>query len=40
MSESLITWVAITLMSRRLTRRKTQPAARRDVSPYYLPQAA
>lgn len=33
MSESLITWAAITLMSRRLTRRKAQPAARRDVTP-------
>jgi transposase len=35
MSESLITWAAITL-TRRLTRRKVQPAVRRDVSPYYL----
>ncbi|MFF3248967.1 hypothetical protein ACFYWY_35780 [Streptomyces sp. NPDC002870] len=39
-SESLITWAAITLMTRRLTRRKTQTAERRDVSPYYLAQAA
>ena len=40
MSESLITWAAITLMTRRLTRRKTKPATRHDVTPYYLAQAA
>lgn len=40
MSESLITWAAITLMTRRLTRRKPQPATRHDVTPYYLAQAA
>ena len=40
MSESLITWAAITLMTRRLTHRKAQPAPRRDVIPYYLVQAA
>ncbi|WP_436847747.1 hypothetical protein [Streptomyces avermitilis] len=40
MSESLITWAAITLMTRRLTRRTTRPAERRDISPYYLAQAA
>ncbi|MFF4734221.1 hypothetical protein ACFY3M_55715 [Streptomyces mirabilis] len=40
MSESLITWAAVTLMTRRLTRRTTRPAERRDVSPYYLAQAA
>jgi hypothetical protein len=39
MSESLITWTAITLMTRRLTRRKGRPADRRDVSPKYLSQA-
>jgi hypothetical protein len=31
---------AITLMSRRLTRRKARPAARRDATPYYLAHAA
>ncbi|MEU9198142.1 hypothetical protein [Streptomyces hundungensis] len=40
MSESLITWAAITLMTRRLTRRTGRPAERRDVTPYYLTQAA
>lgn len=40
MSDSLITWVAITLLTRRLARRKAQPATRRDVTPYYLAQAA
>lgn len=40
MSESLITWAAVTLMTRRLTRRTTRPAEPRDVSPYYLAQAA
>ncbi|MFF3000661.1 hypothetical protein ACFVTC_39880 [Streptomyces sp. NPDC057950] len=40
MSESLITWAALTLMTRRLTRRKAQPAARRDVTPDYVAQAA
>ncbi|MFD9510342.1 DUF6192 family protein [Streptomyces mirabilis] len=38
--ESVITWAAITLMTRRLTRRKAQPATRRDISPYYLAHAA
>ncbi|MFJ9034846.1 hypothetical protein ACIRQP_41830 [Streptomyces sp. NPDC102274] len=40
MSESLITWAAVTLMTRPLTRRKAQPAERHDISPYYLAQAA
>jgi transposase len=40
MSESLITWAAITLMTRRLTRRTARPAERRDTTPYYLAQAA
>jgi hypothetical protein len=40
MSESLITWAAITLMTRRLTRRKAQLATRYNVTPYYLEQAA
>jgi transposase len=40
MSESLITWAAITLMTRRLTRRRSRPAERRDAAPYYLAQAA
>ncbi|WP_406480419.1 IS5 family transposase [Streptomyces sp. NBC_01615] len=40
MSESLITWAAVTLMTRRLTRRNTRPEERRDVTPYHLPQAA
>ncbi|MFF3576653.1 hypothetical protein ACFYX7_07030 [Streptomyces mirabilis] len=41
MGESLITWAAITLMTRRLTRRKSRPAERRDVAHGYLmPQAA
>jgi hypothetical protein len=35
-SESLFTWASITLMGKRLTRRKTQPAIRRD----YLQRAA
>jgi transposase len=34
MSESLITWAAITLMTRRLTRRTTRLAEQRDVPPY------
>jgi transposase len=40
MSESLITWAAITLMTRRLTRRTARLAEQRDVPPYYLAQAA
>ncbi|MEV4451697.1 IS110 family transposase [Streptomyces mirabilis] len=32
--------LAITLMTRRLTRRRTRPTERRDASPYYLAQAA
>ncbi|GAA1434999.1 hypothetical protein GCM10009601_60380 [Streptomyces thermospinosisporus] len=41
MSESLITWAAVTLMTRRLTRRKSQPAERRDVAHgYVMPEAA
>ncbi|MFG2557137.1 hypothetical protein [Streptomyces sp. NPDC048581] len=40
MSESLITWAAITLLRRRLARRKAQPATRRDVAQYYPAQAA
>jgi transposase len=40
MSESLITWAAITLMTRRLTRRKALRDTCRDVTPYYLAQAA
>ncbi|WP_439145891.1 hypothetical protein [Streptomyces canus] len=40
MNESLITWAAITLMTRRLARHKARPAERRDATPYYLPQAA
>ncbi|WP_443071462.1 hypothetical protein [Streptomyces sp. NBC_01465] len=40
MSEALITWSAITLMTRRLTRRKTRPAERRDITPDCLAQAA
>ncbi|MBV1942133.1 IS5 family transposase [Streptomyces sp. BV286] len=40
MSESLITWAAITLMTRRLTRRTARPAEQRDVTPYYLAQQA
>ena len=40
MSESLITWAAITLMTRRLTRRTARPAERRDAAPYYLAPAA
>ncbi len=39
-SESLITWAAVTLMTRRLTRRKLRPAERQDVTPYYLAQVA
>lgn len=38
-SESLTTWAAITLMTRRLTRRTARPAERRDISPHYLAQA-
>lgn len=41
MSESLITWAAITLMSRRLTRRAKRPAeVRHSLSPYFLDQQA
>ncbi len=41
MSESLITWAAITLMTRRLARRKARPAERRDVAHgYVMPEAA
>jgi hypothetical protein len=40
MGESLITWAAIMLVTRRLTRRTTRPAFRRDVTPCYLAQAA
>ena len=41
MSEALITWACITLMSRRLTRQKARPAERRDIAHgYVLPQAA
>lgn len=41
MSEALITWASITLMTRRLTRRKGRPAERRDiVHGYVLPEAA
>lgn len=36
MSEPLITWAAITLMPRRLTRRKNRPAERRDVAHGYV----
>ncbi|MFF4503392.1 hypothetical protein [Streptomyces sp. NPDC001401] len=41
MSESLITWAAITLMARRLTRREARLAERRDVvHGYVMPEAA
>ncbi|MGQ4390535.1 hypothetical protein [Streptomyces sp. SAS_270] len=41
MSEALITWAAITLMPRRLTRRKAGPTERRDATHgYVLPEAA
>ncbi|GAB2991652.1 hypothetical protein GCM10023080_066790 [Streptomyces pseudoechinosporeus] len=40
MSESLIAWAAVILMTRRPTRRTARTAERRDVSPYYLAQAA
>ena len=40
MSESLIMWAAITLMTRRLARRTARPGERRDATPYYLAQAA
>ena len=41
MSEALITWAAITLMTRRLTRRTNLPAERRDVTnDYVMPEAA
>jgi hypothetical protein len=41
MSEALITWAAITLMTRRLTRRTNRPAERRDVAHgYVMPEAA
>ncbi|CAM5259558.1 hypothetical protein GCM10010256_84680 [Streptomyces coeruleorubidus] len=36
MSEALITWPCITLMTRRLTRRTAGPAERRDVAHGYL----
>ncbi|GAA2068450.1 hypothetical protein GCM10009801_16700 [Streptomyces albiaxialis] len=36
MSESLITWAAITLMTRRPTRRRNRPAERRDVAHGYV----
>lgn len=40
-SESLITWAAITLMTRRLTRGKARPTERHDVAHgYVLPEAA
>ncbi|GAA0534416.1 hypothetical protein GCM10010390_40240 [Streptomyces mordarskii] len=35
-SETLITWAAITLMTRRLTRRKNHPAERRDSTHSYV----
>ncbi|GAA0899685.1 MULTISPECIES: hypothetical protein [Streptomyces violaceusniger group] len=35
-SETLITWAAITLMTRRLTRRKNHPAERRDSTHGYV----
>lgn len=41
MSESLITWAAITLMTRRLTCHKARPAERRDnAHGYVVPEAA
>ncbi|MEV0555537.1 MULTISPECIES: hypothetical protein [unclassified Streptomyces] len=41
MSEALITWAAITLMTRRLTRRTARPAERRDIAHgYVMPEAA
>ncbi|MDH6221790.1 transposase [Streptomyces pseudovenezuelae] len=41
MSEALITWSCITLMTRRLTRRTARPAERRDVAHgYVMPEAA
>ncbi|MFD7018661.1 hypothetical protein [Streptomyces sp. NPDC059928] len=41
MSEALIAWAAITLMTRRLTRRTNRPAERRDVAHgYVMPEAA
>jgi hypothetical protein len=41
MSEALITWAAITLMTRRLTRRGRHPVERRDVAHgYVMPEAA
>ncbi|MHA5054559.1 hypothetical protein [Streptomyces sp. SD15] len=40
MSEFLTTWAAITLMSRRLTRREAAPSIRRDVTPHYPQQQA
>ena len=40
-SESLITWAAVTLMTRRLTRHRSRPAERRDaVHGYGMPEAA
>lgn len=40
-SESLITWAAITRMTRRLTRRTTRPTERRDVAHgHVMPEAA
>ncbi len=41
MSESLITWAATTLVTRRLKRRKAQPTARRYIAHgYVMPQVA
>ncbi|MFF8052654.1 MULTISPECIES: transposase [Streptomyces] len=41
MSEALITWACITLMTRRLTRRQARPAERRDAAHgYVMAQAA
>lgn len=41
MSESLITWASITLMTRRLTRRTNRPAELRDLAHgYVMPEAA
>jgi len=36
MSAALITWAAITLMTRRLTRRQARPAESRDVAHGYV----
>lgn len=41
MTEALITWAAITLTTRRLTRRRSHPAERRDIAHgYVMPEAA